>query len=129
MTFEYQNQTYLIPDDEIDRSVKAYHISIKEACIMWLEDEGKLHNEEQEKLCEEHYKVKADKEPNKRKKKTSVKKDDEKVFIIETLNEFLENLEGVESTQITNESKLIEFVYNNSKYKLDLVKTRVKKEK
>jgi hypothetical protein len=129
MNFKYNNQTYLIPDDEIDRSTQAYHISIKEACIMWLEDEGILQNQEQEKLCEEHYKLKLDKEPQKKKRKTTVKKDDEKIFIIEALNEFLENLEGVETTQITNESKLIEFIYNNHTYKLDLVKTRAKKEK
>jgi hypothetical protein len=125
MNFEYNGKSYLIPDDEIDRSVKAYHISIKEACIMYLEDENVLENPEQNALCENHYKLKADKEPDKRKKKSvSAKKDNDKIFLVNELARFLEGVSS--SVSITNESKLIEFDYNNSHYKLDLVKTRQK---
>jgi hypothetical protein len=125
MNFEYNGNSYLIPDDEIDRSVKAYHISIKQACIMYLEDENILENPEQNALCENHYKLKADKEPDKRKKKSvSAKKDNDKIFLVNELAHFLEGVSS--SVNIINESKLIEFDYNNSHYKLDLVKTRQK---
>jgi hypothetical protein len=126
MNWKHEGKVYQIPDEEIDRSTKAYHISIREACTMWLEDEGIIKNETQEKLCKEHYKLKLDKEVNKRQKKTTIKKDDEKIFLIEALNNFLEELEGVETIEIINESKLIQFTYNNHTFKIDLVKTRQK---
>ena len=41
-----------IPDTEIEKSMRLLEITKDEAIQMWLEDEGYLENEEQEKLCE-----------------------------------------------------------------------------
>lgn len=79
--------------------------------------------EEIEKATKENKpKLKARSEKAKEKKPREKKIDFDKVEIISKLADFL-NTE-VENVKITNESKLIEFDFNENHYKLDLIRQR-----
>lgn len=122
-------KTINIPDRDIQRSCKSLNLSHDEAVKMWLEDEGYLNNEEQEKLVQatkgqRHYEKSS---TTKTKRSRTVKVDDDKVKIIEIVAAALESLEGFEVT-VTNKQKVIEIVKGDDTFKLDLIKKRKPKE-
>ena len=51
MVYELNGKKIRIPDGDILRLKSTMKISAEEAVKIWLEDEGILHNEEQENLC------------------------------------------------------------------------------
>ena len=127
MKYEFNGKTLNIPDALIEKNMKVLELTKEEAIEMWLEDEGYLENEEVEALTKKakenkavDHGAKADK-PRKQVKRER-KPDVEKEKIIEILANYLKN-EGFDA-EITNKSKLIEFVVGENHYKLDLVKKR-----
>ena len=136
MMYEINGKKIRIPDGDILRLKSTMKISAEEAVKIWLEDEGILHNEEQENLCK---KVKdsgimrtihgassktADSTPTQRArvKKENPTKGKIITEIAKLLTEFADNV------NVTNPEKLIEFTMNGNDYKLDLTQKRKKKE-
>ena len=127
MKYDFNGKTLYIPDALIEKNMKVLELTKEEAIEMWLEDEGYLENEEVEALTKKakenkavDHGAKADK-PRKQVKRER-KPDVEKEKIIEILANCLKN-EGFDA-EITNKSKLIEFIVGENHYKLDLVKKR-----
>ena len=127
MKYDFNGKTLNIPDALIEKNMKVLELTKEEAIEMWLEDEGYLENEEVEALTKKakenkavDHGAKADK-PRKQVKRER-KPDVEKEKIIEILANCLKN-EGFDA-EITNKSKLIEFIVGENHYKLDLVKER-----
>lgn len=73
-----------------------------------------------------HYE-KSDKIRKPRTKKEVCNPDKEQ--IIKDLSQFLAKIPEISNIFIANHTKLIEFVYKNKQFKLDLIEKRVKKEK
>ena len=136
MVYELNGKKIRIPDGDILRLKSTMKISAEEAVKIWLEDEGILHNEEQENLCK---KAKdsgimrtihgasaktADSTPTQRErvKKENPTKGKIIAEIAKLLTEFADNV------NVTNPEKLIEFTMNGNDYKLDLTQKRKKKE-
>lgn len=46
--------------------------------------------------------------------------DDDKIFLIQTFKSLLEGLDKSENVSIENNQKIITFIYNNRKFKIDL---------
>ena len=136
MVYELNGKKIRIPDGDILRLKSTMKISAEEAVKIWLEDEGILHNEEQENLCK---KAKdsgimrtihgasaktAETTPTQRErvKKENPTKGKIITEIAKLLTEFADNV------NVTNPEKLIEFTMNGNDYKLDLTQKRKKKE-
>lgn len=136
MVYEFNGKKIRIPDGDILRLKSTMKISAEEAVKIWLEDEGILHNEEQENLCK---KAKdsgimrtihgasaktAETTPTQRErvKKENPTKGKIIAEIAKLLTEFADNV------NVTNPEKLIEFTMNGNDYKLDLTQKRKKKE-
>lgn len=124
-----------IPDKEILHLMNTMHIKAEKAVQIYLEDEGILHNEEQENLCKKAkdsgimrtiHDAKAVNTPEKKTQKERVKKENPtKEMIISKIAELLP--EFAENVNIVNSGKLIEFSIGEDDFKLDLTKTRKKK--
>ena len=136
MMYELNGKKIRIPDGDILRLKSTMKISAEEAVKIWLEDEGILHNEEQENLCK---KAKdsgimrtihgasaktAETTPTQRErvKKENPTKGKIIAEVAKLLTEFADNV------NVTNPEKLIEFTMNGNDYKLDLTQKRKKKE-
>ena len=136
MVYEFNGKKIRIPDGDILRLKSTMKISAEEAVKIWLEDEGILHNEEQENLCK---KAKdsgimrtihgasaktAETTPTQRErvKKENPTKGKIIAEIAKLLTEFADNV------NVTNPEKLTEFTMNGNDYKLDLTQKRKKKE-
>jgi len=126
MKYNFNGKEIRIPDAELEKNMKVLGLSKDEAIQMYLEDEGYLENEEVEVLTA---KAKANKVSREAKSATPRKKtvrerkpDVEKEKIIEILSNCLKN-EGFQ-VEITNKSKLIEFIIGENHYKLDLIRQR-----
>jgi hypothetical protein len=136
MTCDFNGKKIRIPDNEIQKSMEKLKMNKEEAVQLWLEDEGYLENEEQEKL---EKKAKDNKitstihEAQSKeviKRKTTQKTQKERVCkenptkemviaeIAQLLPKFAENIE------IVNKGKLITFSIGDNNFKLDLIQTR-----
>ena len=133
MTYNLNGKNIHIPDNEIAKSMKLLDLSKDEAIQMWLEDEGYLENAEVEALTEKAKVNKISHEAKSDKPRKAVKRerkpDVEKESLIEILaNCLLDTAEqsdlDVNSVEITNKSKIIEFCVGENHYKLDLIKQR-----
>ena len=126
MIYNYNGKNLKIPDDFIEKSVKALEITKEEAIQMWLEDEGYETNETVVELTEKAKVNKVSREAKSEKPRKMTKRerkpDEEKEKLIEILASYLKN-EGF-SPEITNKSKIIEFNVGENHYKLDLIKQR-----
>lgn len=126
---------YTCKDGDILRIKQGLKCSTKEACRIWLEDEGKLQNAEQNTLDAKAKKVKIDHgavsaevierkftpRPKSDKPKTAkANPTKEKIIadIAELLNGFCENV------QVTNKAKIIEFSMGGNDFKIDLTQKR-----
>lgn len=138
MVYELNGKKIKIPDAEIEKSMKLLDLTKDEAIEMWLEDEGYLHNEEQEELVK---KVKesgilqtihgaGDKDKRKKSDKPKVVKvSDEKKELFTVIKENLEWFaeESGGNVKIEKENKLILFEINGKTFKIDLIEQRPKK--
>lgn len=123
-----------IPDSDIERLMNGMKMSQEEAVQVWLEDEGYLHNEEQEALCRKAKEnkstkyIKADRAPIvlKNKKTPVVKENPTKEMVISELAKVLPAF--ATDIKIENKTKLITFRIGDEEYKIDLIQKRKKKE-
>lgn len=120
---------FKIPDEAIDKLMDSLDISLAEACELWLADNDKIDNEEQDALdkqakkCGRHYE-----QGNKpRKKATKERKVDENKR--ELLDFLRNNLEMIENLIINGQKTETElyFTYKNAEYTVKLTKHRPKK--
>lgn len=118
-----------VPDKEVDKLQETLEISIAEACELWLADNGKIVNEEQEEANK-----RAETSPRRyeqgalpRKKAEKARKIDfEKGYLLEIMRKALENEINPSDFWVKTETEL-NFTYNNSKYTVKLTKHRPKK--
>jgi len=126
-----ENQIIKIPQEDIDRLMKLPDIkTVDDACWVWCEDNGKIINEEQEKLDQ---KAKASRitatihqakaETQKERKKVERKADQTKDSLVEQLADYLKT-SGIANVQIVKIGKLIEFDIGSEHFKLDLIRQR-----
>lgn len=120
-----------IPDNEIEKNMKALEISKDEAIDLWLDDNDFQTNEELEELDAKAKKVKinyqaraVDKSQKKDKKPRTVVVSDEKT---EIFNEICAFLTEKYEFSIEKQNKLVKIYKNGKEFKLDLVETRQKK--
>ena len=139
MVYELDNgKKVKIPDEEIEKSMKALDLTKEEAVEMWLEDEGYLDNEEQNELTKKvnesgilHSIHKAgDKTTRKKSDKPKVVKvSDEKKELFgeiwQNVEIFAQDLGG--SAKIEKENKLIIVQIGEKTFKIDLIEQRPKK--
>lgn len=131
MQYKLNNKTIRIPDDEIERSMKVLGITQNEAIQVWLEDEGYLENEEQErleKLAKENritatiHQASA-KDPKKKTQKERCRKENPtKEMVIREIAAMLPKF--AENVEILNIGKLISFSIGEEKYEIDLKQKR-----
>ena len=132
MIIEINNKNVNIPDKEIAQFMKSLDITETEAVEMWLDDNGYTVNETVEALTKKAKANKTDKivasDKTKTRKKTerTPTENPDKEYIIAQLYQALAGLD-IKSLKITNKTKIIEFVYNNKSFKLDLIQKREKK--
>lgn len=50
--------------------------------------------------------------------------DEDKLFLIQSFQSLLENLDNTENVNVENEQKIITFIYNGRKFKIDLLAPR-----
>ena len=136
MVYEFNGKKIRIPDGDILRLKSTMKISAEEAVKIWLEDEGILHNEEQENLCKKakdsgimrtiHGASAKTAETTPTQRERVKKENPTKGKIIAEVAKLL--IEFADNVNVTNPEKLIEFTMNGNDYKLDLTQKRKKKE-
>lgn len=131
MNYSLNGKIIRIPDNDIKRTVDCLGISKEEAIKVWLEDEGYIENEEQERLCK---KAKDNRitatihqattvKPKQKTQKERVKKDNPiKEMVIAEIAKILPNF--AENIKVLNISKLISFTIGNETYEIDLKQKR-----
>lgn len=118
-----------VPDKEVDKLIDVLGISIAEAAELWLTDNGKIVNEEQEKANKQAETAprRYEHSTNSRKKSTKERKVDEnKAEILNLIQKSLENHPDIVITGQKTETELY-FEYENDKYTVKLTKHRPKK--
>ena len=129
---EINGKNVKIPTEQIKTLVNVLNVTEAEAIQIYLEDEGYIINEEQEKLTQKakENKVTAslNAKSNKPRKKTerTRKADTVKENLIKDIADFLKS-KNVDNVTITNVSKIIEFDIDDVHYKLDLIRQKSKK--
>lgn len=127
-----------IPDEVIEKYMKAFNFDKDEAIQMYLEEEGRLYNEELEELDKKASKVKIDhgamseevierkfkydKTKEKTQKERVKKPNDNKAAIISILVEALNG--NVENIEIENPEKIIKFEMAGKKFTINLTQNR-----
>lgn len=130
MKYNFNGIILNIPDKEIENSMKCLKLTKEEAIQMWLEDEGKLTNEEQESLCNKAKENRvtatihqAKNEVVKKTQRERVKKENPtKERVIAETAEMLKTF--AQNVQIINESKLISFELEGKKFDFNLIQKR-----
>lgn len=128
MKYKLNNKIINIPDEEIDMLVESLELTMEEAIDTWLADNDYITNEQEKTLTKKAkdnkvtatiHEAKADKQRAVAKRENPAKEK-----IIAVLNEALAHMEGISNLEVTNAGKIIEFNYENKKYKLDLIQRR-----
>ncbi len=118
-----------VPDKEVDKLVDTLEISIADACELWLADNGKIVNEEQEKANKQ-----AETAPRRYEQGTAPRKkvkkerkvDYNKADLLQIIKDALFDDENVVITGQKTETELY-FSYFDEKYTVKLTKHRPKK--
>ena len=131
MLYNFNGMSVSIPDAEIDNLVDNLDLTMEEAIDLYLTDHNYKKNKEQEELNEKAKDIKAANivqagHDKPKEKVARTKKIDENKR--ELFNSIISQLTNVEDLEIITTDKLVKFKYNGEEYKLDLIKTRVKKQ-
>ena len=121
---------YTISTKWVEDTMKSLETDMEDVVLMWLEDNDKLVNEEQEELdnmAKGQVKVNAEKPKRKTPKERVAKPQPEKEFIINLIATELKDVEDLTDLVVENKAKLITFKYRNQEYKIDLVQKRAPK--
>ena len=128
MKYTVNGKTVNIPNEELEKSMKALELTKEEAIQLWLEDNGFEENEEQNVLDEKAKKVKVnhgagDSGKSKTAKPRTVVVSDEKK---ELFTEIFSNLADVygENAKIEKENKLIIVKIADRTFKIDIIEQR-----
>lgn len=136
MIYKHNGIEYKVPDGQILHLMQTMKISASEAALIYLEDNGKIINPEQEALCKKvadsgimrtihDASAKTAATPKTQRERTR-KENPTKEKIISELAAFLPQL--AENVTVVNPSKIIKFTVGNDTFTLDLIKnTKVKK--
>lgn len=130
MQVKIDKKTIIIKDSEIKKLMQTLDITEQEAVETWLFDHDYATNEQVEILSKKAKANKTDKivaiDKTTRKPVERVAKENPtKEFLVNQLYQALQPI--VQSIEITNKNKLIEFCYQDKQFKLDLVEKRQKK--
>ena len=118
-----------VPDKEVDKLMDNLDISLAEACELWLADNDKITNPEQEeidkkaKMGARHYEKSANPRKNAKKER---KIDENKLEILNLILKSFENDSNIAITGQKTETEL-HFEYKNEEYTVKLTKHRPKK--
>ena len=134
MRYNYNGKNYNIPDEEIDKLVDKWEISINEACELWLSDNDKITNEVVEEMTKKATKnaitqtihgAKGEKKERKprEKKENPLKKEIISVIYTAIANEITSSA----NTFIKNDEKYIDFTIGDRNFTINLVEHRPKK--
>jgi hypothetical protein len=133
MKYTYNKKTYLIPDEEIDKLIEKYELSIAEACEMWLSDNDKIVNKEVEEMSKKASKnsitqtIHGAKGEKKERKPREKKENPLKKQIISAILEGIKGIEG--KIEVENDEKYINLWVEGRSFTINLVEHREKKEK
>lgn len=125
-----------VPSADVEHLMRTLKISQEEAVQVWLEDEGLLHNEEQEELCQKAkdnritatiHQAKAEYKPKTQRERV-VKEDPTKEGIIQAIAKLLPSL-NAKDVNIEKKGKLITFKIGADTFKVDLIRQRPPKSK
>lgn len=135
MKYTFENKTYNIPNEEIDKLTESLDISIAEACEMWLSDHDMIVNETVEELTKNAQKnrvtgtihnAKGEKKERKPKEK---KENPLKKEIIQIIYKSLfSELNDIHSILVPNDEKYIDLTIGDRNFTINLVEHRKKKE-
>lgn len=133
MKYTYNKKIYNIPDEEIDKLVDTWEISINEACEMWLSDNDKIKNEVVEEMTKKATKnaitqtIHGAKGEKKERKPREKKENPLKKQIISAILEGIKGIEG--KIEVENDEKYINLWVEGRSFTINLVEHREKKEK
>ena len=133
MKYTYNKKTYLIPNEEIDKLVEKYELSIAEACEMWLSDNDKIVNKEVEEMSKKASKnaitqtIHGAKGEKKERKPREKKENPLKKQIISAILEGIKGIEG--KIEVENDEKYINLLVEGRSFTINLVEHREKKDK
>lgn len=135
MKYTFNNKTYNIPNEEIDKLTENLDISIAEACEMWLSDHDMIVNETVEELTKNAQKNRVTgtihnaKGEKKERKPREKKENPLKKEIIEAIyNGIVKEITSSDHVSITNNEKYIDFSIGDRKFTINLIEHRKKKE-
>ena len=118
-----------VPDKEVDKLMDNLDISLAEACELWLADNDKMTNPEQEEIDKKakaggrHY----EKSANPRKKVQKERKVDfDKGYLLSIISKILQDEAKIDDIWQKTETELY-FSFKNAKYTVKLTKHRPKK--
>lgn len=124
-----------VPSVEVEHLMRTMGLTKSQAVEVWLEDEGLLHNEEQEALCQKAkdnritatiHQAKAEYKPKTQRERV-VKEDKVKEGIVQAIADLLPSLDATE-VNIEKKGKLITFKVGEDTFKVDLIRQRPPKE-
>lgn len=133
MRYNYNGKNYNIPDDEVDKLVDKWEISINEACEMWLSDNDKITNEVVEEMTKKAMKnaitqtIHGAKGEKKERKPREKKVNPLKKQIISAILEGIKGIDG--KIEVENDEKYINLWVEGRSFTINLVEHREKKEK
>lgn len=137
MKVAFEGKNYTVPKETIELYMDKLELTQEESIQLYLEEEGKLVNEEYEEANADAEQVArkftqvSPKKEKKERKPREKKEDPIKEGLINELCNLLKsnvfiNEEGCFNVQITNSTKIVEFDMFGEHYKLDLIRTRKK---
>lgn len=135
MKYTFNNKTYNIPNEEIDKLTESLDISIAEACEMWLSDHDMIVNETVEELTKNAQKNRVTgtihnaKGEKKERKPREKKENPLKKEIIEAIyNGIIKEITSSDHVSITNVEKYIDLTIGDREFTINLIEHRKKKE-
>lgn len=128
MKYTVNGKTVNIPNEELEKSMKALELTRDEAIQLWLEDNGFEENEEQNALDEKAKKVKVnhgagDSGKGKNAKPRTVVVSDEKKTLFSQIFSELQYEYG-ENAKVEKENKLIIVNIGEKTFKIDIIEQR-----
>ena len=135
MKYTFNNKTYNIPNEEIDKLTESLDISIAEACEMWLSDHDMIVNETVEELTKNAQKNRVtgtihNAKGEKKERKPREKKENplKKEIIGLIYNLFKTEYSDIASISITNAEKYVDLTIGDREFTINLIEHRKKKE-
>lgn len=135
MKYTFENKTYNIPNEEIDKLTESLDISIAEACEMWLSDHDMIVNETVEELTKNAQKNRVtgtihNAKGEKKERKPKEKKENplKREIISKIYDLFKVEYGDIMQVSLRNDEKYIDLTINDRSFTINLVEHRKKKE-